>query len=130
MHGMTSARDPAGRSASTRRNRLLLTGFAVLAFVGVLLPGIFNYLLAGDRRVLVVTLEQGVTDADRETLRRECGGLPGISIVPDQGAREKQYRFPVRFRISDSTPEQEAALNGCIDRFPELVRGALTERER
>ena len=56
--------------------------------------------------------------------------LPGITVVADQGARERQYRFPVRFRISDSTPAEEAALNACIDRYPQLVRGVLTERDR
>lgn len=127
MEGMTSARPSDSRS---RRNRLLITGFGVLALIGVLLPGVFNYLLGGDRRVLVVTMEQYVSDADRDRVRQECGELPGVSVVADQGAREKQYRFPVRFRISDTTQEQEAALNGCIDRFPDLVRGVLTERDR
>jgi hypothetical protein len=124
MHRMTWWRDSKGRT------RVLLVGFAALALLGVLLPGIYDYLLAGDRRQLVVTLQQGVSDGDRETLKQACGTLPGITVVADQGARERQYRFPVRFRISDSTPAEEAALNACIDRYPQLVRGVLTERDR
>ena len=124
MHPMTWWRDSKGRT------RALLLGFGALALVGILLPGIYNYLLAGDRRQLVVTLQQGVSDADRDTIKQACGTLPGITVVADQGARERQYRFPVRFRISDSTPAQEAALNDCINRYPQLVRGVLTERDR
>ena len=122
-HGMAAQRVSSSR-------RLLLVGFAVLALVGVLLPGIFNYLLGGDRRQLVVTMQQGVTDADRETLKQACGSLPGVSVVDDRGAAEAQYRFPVRFRISDSTAAQEAALEQCITGYPHLVRGVLTERDR
>lgn len=118
------------RREPDRRNRLLLTGFGVLALIGILIPATFNYLLAGDSRQLVVTLVPGVTDADRDTLKRECGSLPGITVVGDRGAREKQYRFPVRFRISDTTSEQEAALQACVDRYPTLVRGVTTERDR
>ena len=86
----------------TSGRRWLLVGFAVLALVGILLPGIFDYLLGGDRRQLVVTMQQGVSEADRDTLKQACGSLPGVTVVDDQGAAEAQYRFPVRFRISDS----------------------------
>jgi len=119
----------AGRRTWSR-NRLLLIGFAVLALVGILLPGIFDYLLGGDRRQLVVTMQQGVSEGDRDTLKQACGALPGVTVVDDQGAAEAQYRFPVRFRISDSTAAQEAALEQCINRYPQLVRGVLTERDR
>ncbi len=104
--------------------------FGVLALIGVLLPGIYNYLLAGDSRQLVVTLEQGVTNEDRDLLKRECGSLPGIEVVADRGKPEAQYRFPVRFRTSGTTPAQEAALQECIDRFPHLVHGSVTRRDR
>lgn len=111
------------------RNRLLLIGFAFLAFMGILLPGIFNYLLGGDSTQVVVTMQQGVTDADRATLKRECGGLPGVEVVADKGAQEAQYRFPVRFRIRASADREKAALDACIDRFPQLVRGQEIERD-
>lgn len=124
---MTSARPSDSRS---RRNRLLIAGFGVLALIGVLLPGVFNYLLGGDRRVLVVTMQQGVANADRDRVRSECGGLPGISVVEDRGAADKQFRLTVRFRISDTTQQQEAALSGCLDRFPDLVQGVRSERDR
>jgi len=114
----------------TSGRRWLLVGFAVLALVGILLPGIFDYLLGGDRRQLVVTMQQGVSEADRDTLKQACGSLPGVTVVDDQGAAEAQYRFPVRFRISDSTAAQEAALEQCITGYPQLVRGVLTERDR
>lgn len=124
MHPMTWWRDSKGLT------RWLVLGFAALAVLGVLLPGVYNYLLAGDKRQVVVTLQQGVSEADRDTLKQACGALPGITVVDDQGAREKQYRFPVRFRISDSRPAEEAPLNACIHRYPELVPGILTERDR
>jgi hypothetical protein len=50
-----------------------------------------------------------------------------VSVVPDRGAAEAQYRFPVRFDIAGSTPAQEAALTACVGRYPQLVRGLLTE---
>ena len=106
---------------------MLLAGFAVLALIGMLIPAVFNHLLAGDTRQLVVTMQQGVTQADRDTLKQACGSLPGVSLVPDRGAAEAQYRFPVRFLIGGATDAQEAALEECIDRYPSLVRGVLTE---
>lgn len=112
------------------RTRALLVGFGALAVAGILIPAVFNYLLAGDSRQLVVTMQQGVSDADRATLKQACGSLPGVSVVADKGAREAQYRFPVRFRISNTTDVQEAALEACIDRYRPIVRGVLTEADR
>ena len=117
-------RGPGGRT------KVLLVVFGVLALVGITLPAVFGRLLAGDSRQLVVTMQQGVDDADRETLKQACGALPGVSVVADRGAQEAQFRFPVRFRISGTTPAQEAALEACINRYPALVRGVLTERDR
>ncbi len=111
---------------SEGRTRALLLGFGLVALGGMLVAG-SRYLTAGDQRQLVVTLEQGVTQADRVTLKQACGSLPGISLVPDKGAADRQYRFPVRFLIGDTTPEQEAALEQCINRYPQLVRGVLSE---
>ena len=121
---MTWWRDPQGRT------RALLVGFGVLALIGVLLPAVFNYLLAGDRRQLVVTLERGVTNEDRDLLKRACGGLPGVEVVQDKGRPEMQYRFPVRFRINDSTHAQEAELERCLNGYPHLVLGLKLERDR
>ena len=113
-----------------RGQQLLLAGFGGLALISILLTGYFNYLQPGDSRQLVVTMAQGVSQADRDTLKQACGSLPGVSVVEDQGAREAQYRFPVRFRISGTSFAEEAALEECINRYPELVRGLLTERDR
>ena len=112
---------------SRGRTQALLLGFAVVALFGMLVTAVFNYLLAGDERVVVVTMQQGVTDQDRTTLKEQCGILPGVAVVPDRGAREAQYRFPVRFDISGTTTQQEAALQDCIGRYPQLVRGLITE---
>ncbi len=117
-------RDPKGRT------RALLAAFGVVALSGMLVTGVFDHLLAPDTRQLVVTLQQGVTQADREALKRDCGGLPGIAVVADQGAADKQYRFPVRFDIGGTTPQQEAALEQCIGEHASLVRGFLSEGDR
>jgi hypothetical protein len=106
--------------------RALIGAFGVVALFGMLLAGV-NVYQRGDQRQLVVTLEQGVTDADRATLKQACGSLPGVSVVADQGSAEDQYRLPVRFFIGGTTAEQEAALEECIGRYPQLVRGLLTE---
>lgn len=119
--GMRWWRDPKGRT------RALLVAFGVVALFGMLIAGFTNHLFAGDQRQLVVTMQQGVTEADRNTLKLTCGNLPGVSLVADQGAADKQYRLPVRFRIANTTPAQEAALEQCINGFPRLVRGVLTE---
>ena len=124
MHVMASWRDSDGRT------RVLVIGFAVVAFAGIVITAVFNHLLAGDTRQLVVTMQQGVTEADRNTVKQACGSLPGISVVADQGAADKQFRFPVRFLIGGSTPPQEAALEACVSRFPQLVRGVLSEGDR
>ena len=114
-------RDPRGRT------RALLIAFGVVALFGMLIAGLSNKLFAGDQRQLVVTLQQGVSEGDRETLKAECGSLPGVSLIEDRGAADKQYRLPVRFRIADATPAEEAALEVCLTRYPGLVRGLLTE---
>ncbi len=117
---MTWWRDPKGRT------RALLIAFGLVALGGMVVAG-SKQLTQGDTRQLVVTLQQGVTQADRQTLKDACGTLPGISVVPDKGAAERQYRFPVRFAIGGSTPAQEAALEQCIGGYPQLVRGFLAE---
>lgn len=106
--------------------------FAALALTAIVVTGVFNYLLAGDRRVLVVTMRQGIGQEAREELKRDCGSLPGISVVPDRGNPdpEVQGRFPVRFKIGGSTRQQEAALETCINAHSDTVRGLLSEGDR
>jgi hypothetical protein len=118
--------------ASRRTNTVLITLFGVLAATSIVVTGVFDKLLAGDPRVLVVTMKQDAVQADRDFLKRACGSLPGISVVPDKGNRDPaiQGRFPVRFSLANTTPAQEAALESCIDEHRELVRGILTEGDR
>ena len=118
--------------ASRRTYRVLITLFAVLATTSIVVAGVFTKLLAGDPRVLVVTMQQDAGQVGRELLKRECGSLPGVSVVPDKGDQRSsvQGRFPVRFKIGGATPQQEAALESCIDRHSSLVRGILTEGDR
>lgn len=99
------------------RNRAAIIAFAVLAIGGILFPAFSNYLFAGDRRVMVVTLANGAGQSVRDGLKSACGGLPGISVVADQGNPDPriQGRFPVRFSIADTTPAQESALIRCLN---------------
>ena len=118
--------------ATRRTNRLLITIFGVLCVSAIIVTGVFLHLLAPDPRVLVVTLSQDADQADRVQLKHDCGSLPGVSVVPDAGKKDPhiQGRFPVRFKIGDTTPAQEAALEKCITEHGELVRGLLTEGDR
>lgn len=106
--------------------------FAVLAVTSIVVTGVFDKLLAGDPRVLVVTMEQNAGQSARELLKSDCGSLPGISVVADKGDRDPaiQGRFPVRFNLAGTTPAQEAALEACIDKHRDIVRGILTEGDR
>lgn len=112
-----------------RRNRVALVVFAALAGLGILYPAVTGYLLGGDRRVLVVTMDQGADQGDRERLKSACGSLPAVSVVDDRGDPDPrlQGRFTVRFRISGASVAQEAALTACVNRQPG-VRGFLVQR--
>jgi hypothetical protein len=118
--------------ATRRTNTLLLALFGVLAAGSIVVTGVFDKLLAGDPRVLVVTMTQDAGQADRDLLKRACGSLPGVSVVADKGNPDPavQGRFPVRFKIGNTTPRQEAALEECIDKHRDIVRGLLTEGDR
>jgi hypothetical protein len=118
--------------ATRRTNTLLIWLFGVLAVSSIVITGIFNHLLAGDPRVLVVTMAQDAGQPAREQLKRDCGSLPGVSVVPDKGnpSPQIQGRFPVRFKIGGTTPQQEAALESCINEHGSQVRGILTEGDR
>ncbi len=115
---------PVGMSRGTKA---LIGGFGTVVVVGMVLTGVFNYLLAGDDRVVVVTMQQGAGQGAREELKRDCGTLPGVTVVPDRGRQDPQIqgRFPVRFSIAGATPAQEAALTECLNRHPRTVRGFL-----
>jgi hypothetical protein len=117
------------RDASSR-DRAVVVVFASLALLGILFPAFTNYLFAGDRRVLVVTMAQDATAEQREALKQACGGLPGVSVVPDRGDPHPSLagKFPVRFDIADTTDGEYGALAACIDRQPG-VRGLLAEKD-
>ena len=129
---MEAAQQPWWRDAR-QRNRAALVTFAVLALGGILFPAFSNYLFAGDRRVLVVTLEQDAGQDRREGLKAACGTLPGVSVVPDRGNPDPriQGRFPVRFDIADITTQQQAALLQCLNQNRErfAVLGYLPEND-
>jgi hypothetical protein len=118
--------------ATRRTNRLLIALFGVLMVSSIVITGVFNHLLAGDPRVMVVTLKQESTQGDRELLKRDCGALPGVTLVADKGNPDPavQGRFPVRFGLAGATPAQEAGLESCVDRHRALVRGQLIEGDR
>lgn len=126
---MESSRQPWWRDAR-RRTRAVVGVFAALALVGILYPAFTNYLFAGDKRVVVVTMDQSVGQEQRDGLKRACGSLPGVRLVEDRGNPDPrvQGRFPVRFDVKDITASQYAALTSCINE-QEGVRGLITEND-
>ena len=100
-----------------QRNRAAVVAFAGLALTSMLFVAFSNYLFAGDQRVMVVTLQNGAGQEAREGLKAACGSLSGISVVADQGNPDPriQGRFPVRFDIADTTPQQESGLIRCLN---------------
>lgn len=114
------------------RAKVLISVGGALVLLSMLITAVFGFLLAPPKRVLVVTMAQDAGQADRLQLKEDCGGLPGVVLVKDQGnpAASVQGRFPVRFDIGDATSQQEAALEQCINRHSSTVRGFLTEGDR
>ena len=115
-----------------RRDRALLIAFATLALLGILFVAFTNYLFAGDQRVMVVTMVPNAGQEARQALKDACGDLPGIGVVADAGNPDPriQGRFPVRFRIADTTHAQEAALIRCLNDNRDLgVLGYLPEKD-
>ena len=114
------------------RTKVLLAVGGVLVLASMLLTGIFGFLLAPPHKVLVVTMEPDAGQAGREQLKADCGGLPGVRVVADQGNPDSsvQGRFPVRFDIGEATVQEESALEACINRHDRTVRGFLTEGDR
>lgn len=115
------------------RNRVALIAFGSLVLTSMLFVAFSNYLFAGDQRLMVVTLENGAGQDKREGLKQACGSLPGISVIPDRGNPDPrvQGRFPVRFRIADTTQAQEAALIRCLNDNEQAygVVGYLPEKD-
>lgn len=111
---------------SRGRTQALLTAFGLVALGGMLIAG-SKFLIVGDQRQLVVTMATSVTQADRDELKQSCGTLPGITVVADKGAAERQYRFPVRFSLRGATAQQESALEACVNGHSDTVRGYLLE---
>lgn len=114
-----------------KRTRAVVGTFLGLALIGMLIPAFANHLLAGDRRVLVVTMSLETRQEQREALKRACGDLPGVSAVADKGGSPSgEGNFPVRFSIAGTTLRQEAALQACINDHHELgVVGFQTEND-
>jgi hypothetical protein len=112
------------------RNRALLVAFAAIALLGILYPAFTNHLFAGDQRVVRVTMVQDAGQPAREALKQACGRLPGVRVVADKGNPDPQIqgRFPVRFDVADITPQQYAALSGCINEQPKVL-GFITEND-
>ena len=116
---------------STRAKVLLVIG-GLLVLGSMLVTGISGFLLAPPHKVLVVTMEPDAGETAREQLKADCGGLPGVKVVADQGNPnpDVQGRFPVRFDIGEATVQQEAALEACINEHEKTVRGFLSEGDR
>lgn len=111
-----------------KRTRAVLVAFAGLALASILFVAFNNYLFAGDRRILIVTMEQDIGQEAREALRAACGSLPGVRQIADRGNPDPriQGRFPVRFDIKDITNQDYARLTACINDQPG-VRGFLED---
>lgn len=123
-----TARVPWWRD-SRRRNRVAVVAFAIMALGSILFAAVATQLLAGDRRVLVVTMAQDAGQAERDALKRACGALPSVTVVADRGDPDPrlQGRFAVRFSIAGASLSEEAALTDCVNRQPG-VRGFLVQK--
>ncbi len=100
-------------------NRVMLLVLGLVAFAFM----VFNAsgrLTAGDQRQVVARLVLPATDAQREAVKDACGRLPGVALVPDQGAADKQRNLPVRFDVAGITQQQEVALYACLEERPEV----------
>lgn len=127
---MSSQLAPEGRAISTR-GKVLIGVAAGIALLSMLVTA-FAILFSPPDKVLVVTMKQSAVQADRVALRRACGSLPGVKVVPDKGNPDPlvQGRFPVRFDIGQATAREEIALTACINDNGSQVRGLLSEGDR
>jgi len=116
---------------STRSKVLIAVGGGIVLF-SMLVTGLFDFLLAPPQKVLVVTMQTGSGEVARQQLKDDCGGLPGVKVVKDQGNPNPdiQGRFPVRFDIGRATVPQEAALESCLNRHTSTVLGFISEGDR
>jgi hypothetical protein len=121
--------EATGKPLSLRAKVLIAVGGSIV-LLSMLVTAVFGYLLAPPQKVLVVTMIQDSQQSDRLALKQDCGGLPGVKLVEDKGRASVQGRFPVRFDIGEATQQQEAALEACINRHSDTVRGFLTEGDR
>ena len=114
------------------RNRVLVVAAGILVLSSMLVTGVFDFLLKPADKVLVVTMVQDAGQPARERLKADCGTLPAVHPVADQGNNSPQVqgRFPVRFDIGQADAQQESALYACIDTHRDIVRGYLTEGDR
>ncbi len=103
------------------RNRVIILGFGLIV-LGFMIFNATGLLTAGDTRELVVSLKLPATDAQRAEVKQQCGTLPGVTVVPDQGDPAKQKNLPVRFSLRGSTFKQEVALNSCVEGLSRLVQ--------
>lgn len=126
-----NAMDTDGRPMSTRTKVLIAIG-GVIVLLSMLVTATFNYLLAPPKKVLVVTMASDAGQPERLRLKAACGDLPGVRTVADRGdpSPAVQGRFPVRFDIAKATRQQEAALQACINRHSDIVRGFISEGDR
>jgi hypothetical protein len=117
-----------------RRDRVTVYGFAVLGVGGILLAGSLRF-AEGDQREVVVTLQRDPSVTveqlarEREQLKDDCGGLPGVSVVADRGDPTVQGRFPVRFSIRGASNPERSALEACLAAHDDIVRGVRVEGE-
>jgi hypothetical protein len=128
---MTTHLAAEGKPLSIRAKVLLSIG-GTIVLLSMLVTAVFNYLLAPPQKVLVVTVHPDAGQAGRQLLKDDCGGLPGVTVIKDQGnpSPQIQGRFPVRFDIGTATLQQETGLTTCLNRHPTIVRGFLTEGDR
>ena len=113
---------------STRAKSLIWIG-GVLLLASMLVTGVFAFLLAPPDKVMVVFMQPGGGETAREQLKSDCGRLPGVEVVADKGNPDPdvQGRFPVRFQVGEATSEQEAALQACVAKLDDVVRGFFFE---
>lgn len=117
-----------------KRDRATVYGFAVLGVGGILLAGSLRF-AEGDQRELVVTLNRDPSTPveqlaeRRQQLKDACGDLPGVAVVADRGDPRVQGRFPVRFSVRGASNPQLAALEACLARQGNAVRGYKMEGE-
>jgi hypothetical protein len=112
----------------TRRGKVLISIGVGIVTLTMVVTGVS--ILTGPRKLqLVVTMTQDADQSDREALKAACGGLPGITVVKDQGNPDPkvQGRFPVRFDLANATAKQEIALTVCVNAHGQKVRGFLSE---